>query len=315
MKNEDCQMSKSICPALFPFICVHVRLICFCVEVWNSFSPQIRGYVMSLRLQAKTCHSAPVEVDGLTLAAVRRMSLVDIERLPISCGNSRMALAELFTVAGNPADGEIHFTGDLSGVHRIGAGMTEGTIRVEGNVGPHVGSQMSGGRIEVTGDAGDWLGAEMRGGRIHVHGRAGDRVAAAYPGSPRGMTGGELLIDGDVGDDLGTAMRRGLVAVGGAAGDRVGNRLIAGTILIGGRCGRHAGAGMRRGTIGLLGPSPELLPTFVRANRWRPPFMRLLIADLQRAGFPATDEWFDADLIGYHGDMSELGRGEILIRA
>ena len=121
------------------------------------------------------------------------------------------------------------------------------------------------------------------------------------------------MIDGAAGDDLGAAMRRGLVVVGGRAGDRVGNRMLAGTILVAGFCGRHAGAAMRRGTIALLGKPPELPLTFVRANCWEPPFMRLLLVYLTRSGFPVPHEWFAAPLTSYSGDMLESGRGEILL--
>ena len=210
-------------------------------------------YGMPLHLQFTADTRLPIDFAGIGPEQLRRQSLAEIERQKIFCGNRQLPLAELFAVSGNPADGQIHLSGDLSNVHGIGARMVEGSIRIDGNAGGHLGAEMRGGRIEVFGNAGDWLGAEMHGGQIHVHGNAADNAAAAFPGSLRGMTGGELFIDGDAGSNLGTAMRRGMVAVGGSAGDCAGSRMIAGTIIIGGRCGRHAGAGMRRGTIVLMG--------------------------------------------------------------
>jgi len=263
----------------------------------------------------------PIDFTRVGPEQTRRQSLAEIERTKIFCGNRQLPLAELFSVSGGPADGEIHLAGDLASVHGIGARMTEGSIRVEGNAGRHLGAEMRGGRIEVSGNAGDWLGTEMHSGQIRVRGNAADHAAAAYPGSPRGMTGGELLIDGDAGAHLGNAMRRGLVAVGGSAGDGVGARMIAGTILVGGRCGRRVGAGMRRGTIALMAqagetPAPQsLLPTFVGANRWNPQFMRLLLVHLHRGGFPGAETWIESAYDIFHGDQINLGKGEILLRA
>ena len=276
---------------------------------------------MPLELHLTADSRLPIDFAGIGPEQIRGQSLGEIERTKIFCGNRQLPLAELFAVSGDPADGEIHLTGDLSSVHGIGARMAAGSIRVEGNAGRHLGAEMRGGRIEVSGDAGDWLGAEMHGGQIRLHGSAADHAAAAYPGSPRGMTGGELLVDGNAGNYLGTALRRGLVAVGGSAGDGVGARMIAGTILIGGPCGRHIGAGMRRGTIALMAQSgettssPSLLPTFARANRWTPQIMRLLMVHLHRNGFPGAEAWIESIYDIYHGDQLALGKGEILVRA
>lgn len=300
---------------------------------------------MPLNLQSKlaaddgaSAARLPIDFSSIEPERLRGQSLAEIERRRIFCGHRELPLAELFTVSGDPADGEINLSGDLASVHGIGTRMAAGTIRINGNAGRHVGAEMRGGTIELFGDAGDWLGAEMRGGRILVHGNAADYAAAAYPGGLRGMTGGELLIDGNAGNHLGTAMRRGLIAVGGSAGLSAGGRMIAGTIVIGGVCGRGIGAGMRRGTIVLMngsGQSPndqrgaELLPTFGRANRWNPPFLRLLLVHLQRLGFleNATPEgqanphskwlnaWIDSQYVVYSGDSIALGKAEILVRA
>ncbi len=91
--------------------------------------------------------------------------------------------------------------------------------------------------------------------------------------------------------------------------------MIAGTILVFGTCGRPPGAGMRRGTIGLFGPSPtRLLPTFRRAGRFRPLFLRLLLRELDRLGFAAHRGLSDEELTLYHGDLVGLGKGEVWIR-
>ncbi|MCE9546573.1 MAG: formylmethanofuran dehydrogenase subunit C [Planctomycetia bacterium] len=271
---------------------------------------------MTLKLDYTGQTPIPVEVEGLTPDEVRGQSLAEIEQFEIQHGNEKLPLAAMFRVSGDPADGRIEFSGNLSGVHWIGAGMTDGEIHLAGPAGRHVGSEMTGGTITVDGDASDWVGGEMHGGLIHVRGQAGHLVGAAYRGSRRGMTGGTILIDGDAGNEIGLTMRRGLIAVGGAGGDVPGFNMIAGTILVLGESGIRPGAAMRRGTIGLLGsPSLTLLPTFRAAGRCRPLVLSLVFRQLQSLGFV-----FDADLLTaeyrlFHGDLLEGGRGEILLRA
>jgi formylmethanofuran dehydrogenase subunit C len=155
----------------------------------------------------------------------------------------------------------------------------------------------------------------MKGGLIDVAGAAGDRIGSAYPGSRRGMTEGTILVHGRAGDYVGASMRRGLVAVRGCCGNAVGFGMIAGTILILGACGEIVGAEMRRGTIGVFGQDPtRLLPTFRRAGRFRPLFLRLVARELERLGFPLTRGMSEAELILYHGDLLSLGKGEIWLR-
>ena len=130
------------------------------------------------------------------------------------------------------------------------------------------------------------------------------------------MTDGTILIGGDVGSEIGAAMRRGTLAVGGSCGDAAGFSMIAGSILVFGGCGIRIGAGMKRGTIGLFGPDPPtLLPTFRKAGRFRPLFLRLLFRELARLGFPADPALLEHELLLYHGDLVALGKGEVWMRA
>lgn len=271
---------------------------------------------MSLTLSYTAKTSIPVEVDGVLPDRLAAKSLGEIERLEVAHGNRQCALADLFSIAGDPSDGRIDFEGDLSGVHHIGAGMTRGEIRVHGDAGRHLGREMAGGRIKVDGNAGDWLGGEMHGGLIQVAGNAGDCVGSAYRGSKRGMTDGTILIGGDAGNDIGSTMRRGTLVVGGSCGDAAGFNMIAGTILVFGTCGIRIGAGMKRGTIGLLGPdSIKLLPTFRQAGRFRPLFLRLLFRELTQLGFLVDPRLLDSEMLLYHGDLVALGKGEVWMRA
>jgi formylmethanofuran dehydrogenase subunit C len=278
---------------------------------------------MSLILRLKQPHTIPLEVDSVRLEVVREQSLDDVLRTPIQYGNAQVSLGEFFDASGSAADNELVWEGDCSRVKLIGAQLTEGTMRVEGDAGMHLGAQMRGGEIIVTGNTADWAGAEMHAGGIHIRGNAGDFVGAVYRGGRRGMTGGEILIDGDAGNEVGRAMRRGLIAVGGRAGDAIGFDLIAGSILASGAIGNRPGGGMKRGTIAFLGtdlgerpgPPPQLLPTFKFAGVFRPVFLRFYLKHLREMGFFVPDECFPAAYRRYCGDFLELGKGEILIRA
>ena len=268
---------------------------------------------MTLTLQYTGETPIPVEVEGLTPDALRGLSLPEIERFEIQHGNQKLPLKEMFQVSGEASDGRIEFCGELSGVHWIGTGMSDGEIQVQGNAGRHVGSEMTGGAIYVDGDAGDWVGGEMHGELIHVRGRAGHLVGAAYRGSRRGMTGGTILVAGEVGNEVGHTMRRGLIAVGGA-GDVVGFNLIAGTVLVFGDCGIRPGAAMSRGTLGFFGTRPPLLPTFRAAGRCRPVVMSLVLRQLEKLKYRFDPEFKSAEFDLFHGDLIEGGRGEILMR-
>lgn len=271
---------------------------------------------MPLRLSYKANTSIPVEIEGLVPSWTREKSLAEIEQFQLFHGNEKLPLAEFFSVTGDGADGRIELEGELSGVHWIGAGMTEGSIQVYGNAGRHVGSEMRGGEIHVEGSAGDWVGGEMHGGLIHVQGRAGHLIGAAYRGSRRGMTGGTILIGGEVGNEVGHTMRRGLLVVGGGCGDFVGINMIAGTILVFGNAGIRPAAGMRRGTVGLFGPErPKLLPTFRAGCRYEPLFLQLLLRKVAEQKFPLPDGVAQASYELYHGDFVAGGRGEILLPA
>ena len=271
---------------------------------------------MALRFELINRTPIPLEVEGIHPTAVLGKPLGEIEKLNIFHGNRPVALADFFRVSGTSDDACMHWEGDLSGVHWIGAGMTQGTVRVDGSAGRHVGSRMRGGRLEVSGDVSDWLGGEMLGGEIVVRGRAGHLVGSAYRGSARGMTGGTILVHGDVGSEIGHGMRRGLLAIAGNAGDLIGFNMLAGSIFVFGNSGIRHGASMKRGTIGLFGSEPlTLLPTFRRACQGRFEFLRLVDRALQRHNFPAPLALGDTAVVLHSGDLLEGGRGELLVRA
>ena len=285
-------------------------------QVANHRTQTRKGPPVTLSLSLNQATSVPVEVEGIIPSVVRDKTLGEIEKLAVFCGNHKVPLADFFQVTGNADDQTIVWSGNLTGVHWIGAKMKTGRVVVEGNGGRHIGSEMSGGEIQVHGNTSDWVGGEMHGGLIHVHGNAGHLVGAAYRGSHHGMTRGTILIDGSVGNEIGHTMRRGLISVGGSADDLVGFNMLAGTIFVFGDVGIRHGAGMRRGTIGLWSENaPTLLPSFRRACRTRPLAIDLVFENLRQKGFEIPARLSSCQFDLYNGDLIEGGRGEILLTA
>ena len=137
-------------------------------------------------------------------------------------------LGDLFELDGHQR-GRIRFVGELDQADRLGAGLIEGEVIVEGSVGREAGLAQAGGRIDIGGDA-------------------GPRAGAAPLGFKRGMTGGELIVRGSAGAEAGAAMRRGLLVILADAGDRTGLGMIAGTVVVFGSAGPDAGLWSKRGS-------------------------------------------------------------------
>jgi formylmethanofuran dehydrogenase subunit C len=207
-------------------------------------------------------------------------------------GDRPAALGDLFTVAGSPA-GRIRLEGDLRGADRLGAGLSEGVVVVEGGVGHEAGIGMSGGVLDVRGDA-------------------GDRTGGAEPDARRGMTGGELIVRGSAGAEPGTRMRRGLLVVAGDVAGRAGPAMIAGTVLVFGKTGRSPGLGSKRGSVVGLG-AVEIPPTYRYACTYQPDHVRLTLLRLRaHHGLAVEERHVTGFYRRYSGDLADLGRGEIL---
>jgi formylmethanofuran dehydrogenase subunit C len=139
-------------------------------------------------------------------------------------------------------------------------------------------------------------------------------LGAAYSGEPLGMRGGVIVVEGDAGPRAGERMRRGLIAVQGQVGAFAGARMIAGSIVAFGSLGPRVGAGMKRGTIVALGGLVDgLLPTFRFAASYRPPFIPIYLNHLESLGLKAAPGTAGATFHRYTGDITTLGKGEILI--
>ncbi len=207
-------------------------------------------------------------------------------------GGAAVPMGDLFEVAGEP-QGRIRFEGDLARADRLGAGLTEGEVTVEGSVGDDTGVGMSGGVIDVRGDA-------------------GARTGGAEADARRGMTGGELLVRGATGPEPGTRMRRGLLVVAGDVASHAGPAMIAGTVIVFGNTGAAPGRWSKRGSIVALGTVP-IPPTYRYACTYRPDHLRLTLLRLRRRYDLAVDERYVSGFFRrYSGDLAELGKGEIL---
>jgi formylmethanofuran dehydrogenase subunit C len=269
---------------------------------------------MPLTLKLIAASKTPIELDGISPDFLSGKTTQEVSRLPVWLGKAQVCLRDLFTVDGDASDGVVRLVGDLTHVHRVGARMQSGQLIVEGNVGMHAGAEMAGGELVIEGSAGAWLGAQLRGGKIHCHGNAGDGAGAAYSGKPLGMNGGTVIIDGNAGSHLGRRMRRGMIAVGGNAADCAGTELLAGTLIVRGNCSGSIGDGMRRGTIIILGEAPTPLPTFKSGGIHRPVFVRMIAKHLLKLGVTWATELLASRYACRHGDMLQMGRGELLER-
>jgi formylmethanofuran dehydrogenase subunit C len=264
-----------------------------------------------LRLNAPL--SLPVEAECIYPDRFDGLDQAQVAALPVLCGRHRLALGELFTVEAD-GTGNIMVEGDLRHVKGVGQGMSRGRITLHGDVGMHLGAGMSGGEIVVHGNVDAWAGAHMRGGLLRVCGAAGPLLGAAYPGEKRGMSGGVILVHGDAGPRAGERMRRGLIAVQGSVGEFAGACMIAGSFVACGLLGARAGAGMVRGTLVALGGlAGGLLPTFLYACTYQPVFLRLILRRLQDWGLPIPLAQVEGLYQRYSGDVTALGKGEILV--
>jgi formylmethanofuran dehydrogenase subunit C len=246
---------------------------------------------VSLEVQLRAPFDAAADCSAV-LAGAWAASADELARRPVRVDGRAVPLGDLCAVAG-ARDGTIRFTGDWGRAVRLGAGLSEGTVTVDSDVGDEVGLGMAGGSIEV------------RGG-------AGARAGAAAPDARRGMLGGELVIHGAAGSEAGALMRRGLIAIGGTTADHAGAGMIAGTIVVFGTIGATPGLWSKRGSLVALG-DVAIPSTYRYACTYRPPYLPLMLRRLQaRHGLPVQARHLTGAYRRYSGDLAELGKGEIL---
>jgi formylmethanofuran dehydrogenase subunit C len=268
---------------------------------------------VSITLTLREAPPARVDASPLTPERLTALNAGRVAGLPLRCGRTTLTVGELFVIDGYVGDGTLTLAGDLRLLDGIGAGMTRGRLAVGGDCGDRVGAGMRGGELTVDGGVGAYAGCELSGGVLRIGGDAGPRLGAAYPGARAGMTGGEIVVSGNAGEEAGAGMRRGLVAVGGRAGDGAGLRMLAGTVVALDGFGTDMGQGNRRGTL-VSGAAVEPNPLrYAFAVRYRPPALRLQLRRLRALGLDVGDALIAGPWARWSGDMTELGRGEILI--
>jgi formylmethanofuran dehydrogenase subunit C len=244
----------------------------------------------------------PVNAECISPDVFQGKDTAEIADLPVFEGNKPKKLGDLFKI--EEVEGEtpsIIINGDVGEVRRIGMGMKNGEILINGNAGMHLGEKMAGGKITVNGDAGQWTGSSMKKGLIEIHGNAGDYLASPYRGSSEGMKGGKIVVDGNVGSDSGCYLHGGLIKIkGNNVGQFLGFHMSDGTIHVEKKAGTRAGANMTGGKIVVSGSVEEVMPTFtidtVKA--------KVKIDDTEKAAGP---------FYVFLGDLAEKATGKLFV--
>lgn len=253
--------------------------------------------------------AAGAELDAITPDRIAALSASEIAQLPIWIAGQSIPLGELATVTrgGGGSGGG----GEGEGDERSASVRLEGDLRLAGGIG----AGMRAGVLEVAGSVGDGAGVGMSGGVLRIRGDAGARLGSALPGASKGMTGGDIVVDGRAGPDAGAYARRGLIVVRGEVGANAAHGMIAGTLVAFGRLGADVGTWSKRGSVVAL-DGLTVPVTYRLACAYRPTVLRVLFAYLARAhGIMVEDRFVTGRWRRYCGDLSDVGRGELLIWA
>jgi formylmethanofuran dehydrogenase subunit C len=244
----------------------------------------------------------PVNAECINPDVFQGKDTAEIANLIVFEGNKQKKLSELFKIEeDNAATPSITINGDVSEVRKIGTGMKNGEIVINGNVGMHLGEKMAGGKITVNGDACQWAGGSMKKGLIEIHGNAGDYLASPYRGSTEGMKGGKIVVDGDVGSDSGAYLHGGLIKIkGNNIGQFLGSHMSDGVIRVEKNASTRLGASMTGGKIIVSGYVEEVLPSFTIDNV-KP---KVKVDDTESAAGP---------FYVFLGDLAEKGTGKLFV--
>lgn len=256
-----------------------------------------------------------VDVSALSPHLIAGLSIAEINAIQLVSGKRQSRVDELFDVSGDDTQ-QVVFKDTTEKLDYIGRGMNSGTIIVEGDAGAYLGMEMKNGSLRVNGNTGIFSACEMENGLIQINGNTGDFLGGSLPGNKKGMQGGTVIVKGNAGSRLGDNMRRGTILVEGNVADYCGSRMIAGTIAVMGTTGEYLGYGMNRGSL-LLWQRPTISPTFADCgSHTLSSFLPLLFRSFRHldSRFAERDEEFHR-IQRYVGDISSLGKGEILVKA
>ena len=262
-----------------------------------------------------TLRGAPtqrLDLAPLTPQNLAQKTLPEIERIELGTTRARVSVGDVFRMRkGEPS--AILIEGGAERFDRVGMGMTDGTLQVEGAVGVQAGRSMTGGQLTIRGDAGPFAGSGMKGGMLEIEGDAGERLGGPLSGETVGMSGGVVLVRGSAGIRAGDRLRRGTILVEGGAGDYAGSRMIAGTLVIGGEAGDLPGYLMDRGTI-LLGRGATLLsPTFADCGEHDLVAAQLLASYVAASSAGTWPSFFEGRSDASGGIWRRSARAEILL--
>jgi len=267
-----------------------------------------------LTLTLKATPELPLDMSPVVPATLAGRRLAQIRALKLQQGRRRVSLGDWFEVEGETDATDLLIDGAAPVLHRVGAGLSGGTMEVRGNCGHEAGLRMRGGVLKIRGDVGDGPGLGMRGGLLDIEGHAGRYAGGPAPGDVTGMKNGTILVAGNLGDRAGDRMRRGLIATGGNVGAFCGSQMVAGSIVVLGDCGSGLGTGMRRGSIVLTKPASTPGTHFKLTGEFELAFLPLLVRHLSElkpawaarlARLARVNRWV--------GDAGNGGFGEILI--
>ena len=244
----------------------------------------------------------PVNAECINPDVFQGKDTAEIANLTVFEGNKQKKLSELFKIQEDGAESPtITINGDVSEVRRIGVGMKNGEIVINGNVGMHLGEKMAGGKITVNGDACQWAGGSMKKGLIEIHGNAGDYLASPYRGSTEGMKGGKIVVDGDVGSDSGAYLHGGLIKIkGNNIGQFLGFHMSDGVIHVEKNASTRLGANMTGGKIIVSGYVEEVMPSFT-IDSVKP---KVKVDDTESVAGP---------FYVFLGDLAEKGTGKLFV--
>lgn len=254
-----------------------------------------------------------IDMSPLSCHLIAGKSKAEIGGVELQSGKRKFRVDELFAIAGDDTQ-DIVLKGTTEKFDYIGKQLSGGQITVEGDAGAYLAMGMLSGQVKITGNAGLYAGCEMKKGFLEISGNTGDFLGGALPGNKMGMKGGLILVKGSAGERVGDHLRKGMILIEGNTGDYCGSRMIAGTIAVMGQTGKYAGYAMRRGTL-LLWNQPDLSASFNDCGMHTLAFLPMVFKSLKQLNskFANADEAFNR-VRRFAGDMSEKGKGEVLIK-
>jgi formylmethanofuran dehydrogenase subunit C len=267
--------------------------------------------VRPLTLTLRNSPDQRLDLSPLVPHLISGKSAAQIERVEMQTTRHRVRVGDVFRLRMGDA-GQIRIEGASGRFDRVGEAMTGGEVVVDGDVGIRAGRLMTGGRMILRGNTGPWAASGMKGGVIEILGATDGYLGGPLAGETAGMRGGIVVVRGRAGERAGDCMRRGTIIIEGEAGAYAGSRMIAGTLTVGKKAGPLPGYLMKRGTIVLGEGCSEMSPTFVDCGNHELLAMRLW------SGLVYPHSRHAASLLRRPlrrliGDMSVLGKGEILV--